>query len=91
MSRKASPAVPARSVPIIHPRAIYDLNSAREILGLAKGCLPREIRLGRLRCARRAGKYLITGQWLLEWIEGGEVHRTPKVRPQTDVDDVMTN
>jgi hypothetical protein len=44
-------------------------------LGLAKGCLPREIRLGRLRASKRAGKYLIVGAWLLEWIESGEVKR----------------
>jgi hypothetical protein len=42
---------------------------------LAKNCLPREIRLGRLRVAKRAGKYMILGKWLLEWIEGGELSR----------------
>jgi hypothetical protein len=64
---------------IIDPRAIYTLESARNALGLAKGCLPREIRLGRLRVAKRAGKYLILGSWLLAWVAEGEVVRRTQV------------
>jgi hypothetical protein len=59
----------------IVPTAVYDLASARESLGLAKGTLPREIRLGQLRAAKRGGKILILGEWLLEWVRGGEVRR----------------
>jgi hypothetical protein len=62
-------------VPVIRSNAIFTLDSARARLGLAKGCLPREIRLGRLRVAKRGGKYLILGSWLLEWIEHGELPR----------------
>lgn len=74
------PPVPAPDVipkvaPVIDPRAVYTLGSGRAALGLAKGCLPREIRQGRLRAAKRAGRYLILGAWLLEWIETGEVKR----------------
>jgi hypothetical protein len=58
---------------IIEPNAVYTLGGAQEALGLAKGTLPREIRLGRLKAAKRAGKYMITGAWLLEWIEAGVV------------------
>jgi hypothetical protein len=54
---------------------VYDLESGREALGLAKGCLPREARLGRLRVAKRGGKIMILGRWLIEWIKSGEVHR----------------
>lgn len=63
------------AVPVLHPRAVYDLAGAARALGLARSCLPREIRLGRLRAAKRAGKVLILGKWLLAWIEGGEISR----------------
>jgi hypothetical protein len=43
--------------------------------------LPREIRLGRLRTSKRAGKYLILGGWLLQWIADGE--RIKKREPIT--------
>src|SRR5262249_46210143 len=62
-------------VTVIHPTSIYDLQSAREAVGMSRGCLPREIRLGRLRAAKRGGKILILGSWLLEWIRTGEVRR----------------
>jgi hypothetical protein len=61
--------------PVIDPRAVFTVEQARSTLQLAKNCLPREIRLGRLRVAKRAGKYLILGSWLLEWIEAGELPR----------------
>jgi hypothetical protein len=63
------------TVPVIDPKAVFTIDQARGILRLAKNCLPREIRLGRLRVAKRAGKYLILGQWLLEWVESGELLR----------------
>lgn len=59
----------------IDENAVYDLQAARSALALTKGTLPREIKLGRLRAAKRAGKYLILGRWLREWIEAGEVPR----------------
>jgi hypothetical protein len=62
-------------IPVIDARAVFTIEQARGTLQLAKNCLPREIRLGRLRVAKRAGKYLILGSWLLEWIEAGEVIR----------------
>jgi hypothetical protein len=60
---------------VIVRSAVYDLAQARVALGLAKATLGREIRLGRLRVSKRAGKYLILGRWLLAWIESGEVRR----------------
>jgi hypothetical protein len=61
---------------VIDPRAIYTVETARAALGLAKHCLAREIRLRRLRVSKRGGRYYITGQWLMEWLEAGEVRRT---------------
>jgi hypothetical protein len=65
---------------VIKPTAVYDVEQARAALGLAKGTLGREVRLGRLRVARRAGKTYILGRWLLAWLEAGEV-RKPHAAP----------
>jgi hypothetical protein len=35
----------------------------------------REIRLGRLRHARRGGRILVLGSWLLQWVKDAEVVR----------------
>lgn len=67
----ASEAAPV-SVHVIHPHAIYSLGEAQSALGLPKATLPREIRLGRLRVAKRAGKYFFLGAWILQWIREGE-------------------
>jgi hypothetical protein len=69
----AAPEKTKTKVPVIDPKAVFTIDQARRTLQLAKNCLPREIRLGRLRVAKRAGKYLILGAWLLEWIEAGEL------------------
>jgi hypothetical protein len=44
-------------------------------MGLAKETISREIRLGRLRHAKRAGRTLILGAWLLQWVRAGERRR----------------
>jgi hypothetical protein len=77
-NRATATTKPTGKVPVIDPRAVFSIEQARCTLRLAKHCLPREVRLGRPRVAKRAGKYLILGQWLLEWIEGGEL---PRRRP----------
>jgi hypothetical protein len=58
---------------VIHPNAVYDREAVVITLGFPKTILLREIGLGRLRCAKRAGKYFILGQWLLDWIEAAEL------------------
>jgi hypothetical protein len=57
----------------ISPTAVYDLEAARLALNFTRSTLNRERRLGRLRVAKRAGKYYLLGEWLLEWIRTGEV------------------
>jgi len=64
----------------IMPTAVYDLEAARTALNLTKTTLNRELRLGRLRVAKRAGKYFIVGEWLMQWLQGGEIHRSAKPR-----------
>jgi hypothetical protein len=79
MQEVTKPRAREARAPVIDPRAVFTIDQARTTLRLAKNCLPREIRLGRLRVSKRAGKYLILGQWLLEWIEAGEL---PRRRPE---------
>jgi hypothetical protein len=67
-----------RTAPVIEPNAVFTLDSLKHTLGLARNCLPREIRLARLRAAKRAGRYFLLGKWVLEWIEDGELKRTAK-------------
>jgi hypothetical protein len=69
---------------IVNPQAVYSLEAARGALGLAPATLRREIRLGRLRVSKRAGRYYLLGVWLLEWLEAGEVTRYRKVGRGTD-------
>jgi hypothetical protein len=68
------------SPPVLNPRAVYTRLQATALLGLKPSTLATEIRKGRLRVSRRAGRYFILGAWLLEWIERGETssRRRPK-------------
>jgi hypothetical protein len=54
---------------------VFSLDMARRVLGLTGSTLRREIRLRRLRVAKRAGRYFLLGEWLLEWLRAGEVRR----------------
>jgi hypothetical protein len=67
------PPPPAAPPPVIDPRQVFSLPQAGQTLGLAKNCLPREVRLGRLKVARRGGRYYVLGAWLLAWLEAGVV------------------
>jgi hypothetical protein len=66
-------------VQILHPNAVYGLESARLALGLTRTTLRREIRLGRLRVSKRGGRYFLLGEWLLEWLRAGELRRASRV------------
>jgi hypothetical protein len=65
----------ARTAAPIDPRAVFTVAQAQTLLGLRQNSLPREIRAGRLRCAKRCGRHFILGAWLIEWLEQGEMHR----------------
>jgi hypothetical protein len=60
---------------IIHPAAVYSQEAVKLALGLKTATLQREIRLRRLRVAKRAGRYYILGCWLLQWLRAGEITR----------------
>jgi hypothetical protein len=61
--------------PILDPRAVYTRLQATALLGLKPSTLATEIKKGRLRVSRRAGRYFILGKWLLQWIVAGERKR----------------
>ena len=69
------PAAPPQAVPVIDENAVYFVDTLQAIFRLRKSTIRREWRAGRLRISKRAGRYFILGEWLLEWIRGGEVRR----------------
>ncbi len=75
---------PANDVPEVRPLAVYTLDSAAALLGLAPTCLPRAVRAGQLRVSRRGGRYFVLGKWLIEWLEGGTRTRRRPVPSESD-------
>jgi len=69
--RPAAPPAPH----VIIETAIYTVEAAMVALKLCPSTIRREVRQGRLRIAKRAGRYYLLGAWLLEWVRGGEVVR----------------
>jgi hypothetical protein len=67
-----------KSPHIIVGTAVYNLETARAALDLTRSTLNRELRLGRLRASKRAGRYYLLGEWLIEWLRAGEVRRPRK-------------
>jgi hypothetical protein len=68
------------AVHAIEPTGIYFPDQFRSIFRLKQTTLRREVSKGRLRIARRAGRYYLLGEWILEWLRGGELRRpTPRV------------
>jgi hypothetical protein len=59
----------------VHPTGIYTEAQVRALLGLRPSTVSTAVRKGDLRVSRRAGKYLFTGQWILDWVAAGEVKR----------------
>jgi hypothetical protein len=64
---------PTSSVHTIEPNGLYAVRNAYRVLGLTKTTLRREIRSGRLRVSKRAGRHYILGAWLLQWLREGEL------------------
>jgi hypothetical protein len=40
----------------------------RKAMKLRSSSIRREVREGRLRVAKRCGRYYIVGQWILDWL-----------------------
>jgi hypothetical protein len=66
--------VPSRPV-LIQTNEVYSAPAARLALGLGVNALREEVLAGRLRCARRCNRVWFLGQWLLDWLKGGEEDR----------------
>jgi hypothetical protein len=63
------------SLVTIHPNDVFLAADVQAALRLNRSTIRREVREGRLRVSKRAGRYYFLGSWLLEWIAGGEVER----------------
>ena len=64
---------------IISPNEVFDREAAQQALDLSNSSLRREIRLGRLRCSKRGGRYYFLGSWILEWLSDGEIRGRKEV------------
>ncbi len=58
---------------VVYPSAVYTVDDLRRIFGLKVSSVRREVRLGRLRIAKRCGRYYCLGQWVLQWLGEGEL------------------
>jgi excisionase family DNA binding protein len=55
-------------VHVIQPTGVYSLDEASEVLGIAKTRLLEAVRDGSLRATRPGQHYLVTGEWLLDFV-----------------------
>jgi hypothetical protein len=66
---------PARTAPaitfVIEENRVYTLAALRELLGVGKYALQREIRRKRLTAHRRLGRWWLVGSDVLRWLQEG--------------------
>jgi hypothetical protein len=77
-------APPAPPPHVIQPTAVYTVEQLQAALGLARSTVRTERRMGRLRVAKRAGRYYVLGAWLLEWLQAGELKRRAALKATAD-------
>src|SRR5262249_9999510 len=68
---------------IIYPSAVYTVEDLRRFFGLKATSVRCEVRLGRLRIAKRCGRYYCLGQWVLQWLGEGELETPAGPREAT--------
>jgi hypothetical protein len=68
-------------VPVIDPHAVYFTDTLQKLFRLRKSTIRREWKEGRLRLAKRAGRYFVLGEWVLQWLRGGEIKRSTRDAP----------
>jgi hypothetical protein len=80
MARRAGPSLsgpqPAADLlqpHVINPTAAYSKQQFQAAFSLTKESTRREVRLGRLKVARRGGRYWILGEWIIDWLRAGQV------------------
>jgi hypothetical protein len=65
----APKAEPPSQPHIVHENAVYSIEEFRQLFRLKQSTVRREVKLGRLRIAKRAGRYFLLGRWILHWLE----------------------
>jgi len=65
-------AVTPQEPHVIQPTAVYSLEEAIRLLMLQSSTIRTEVRRGSLRVAKRLGRSMLLGSWLLAWSEAGE-------------------
>ena len=86
MRTKTPTAAPVAAAPLVHevaPTAVYTADGFQQTFKLRKSTVRREVRSGRLRVAKRAGRYHLLGEWILEWLRAGEVRRPREGQGET--------
>lgn len=73
MRKSTLPNVTAAPLCVLPDAAVFDLDSLLACLRLKRATVRREVRLGRLRVSRRAGRYFFLASWVREWLEAGEL------------------
>jgi hypothetical protein len=77
---KPFPTVAITGAPhVIHPNAVYSREDLQRILKLRPSTIRREVRKGRLKVAKRSGRYYFLGAWVLEWLETGQIQPRQEV------------
>lgn len=66
---------------VIQPDAVYRPEQLRDMLGLNKTTLEKELDAGRLRKCKVAGKVFVLGRWVLAWLRRRETTPAPKAPP----------
>jgi hypothetical protein len=67
----SAPPVPL----VLHDDAVFTLEQLRQALGLRSRTLPREVRGGRLKVNKRAGRYFIFGSDVKAWLRAGAIQK----------------
>jgi hypothetical protein len=60
---------------VVNPNAVYRPSHIASGLQIPVSGVLRYVRNGKLRASRRRGRTLILGQWLIDWLQSGELRR----------------
>jgi hypothetical protein len=74
----APPPLGINAPHVVYPGAVYTVEDLRRVFGLKASSVRREVRLRRLRIAKRCGRYYCLGQWVLQWFGDGELRPQPR-------------
>lgn len=68
-----------REVTPIYPTGVYTATTAGRALGIKKETMTAFLREGKIQSRWRLNRYMILGQWLLDWVasEGEEPRKAP--------------